>query len=303
MAFWRMLKKGNDHFEVTHLEPKVNVCEKRYVFDAEPRAGSTRALSFSPAGHCPAFEVAEDVATAVREKQQRDDVQVAELTRRGTPVAPVHTDIDGGMHPVFVAAVKKNQLGVAPQEALFVTTPPGTIPATVRPPRIPELAGAVAMENVPAAPAAKPEPATRMAIAEPEAAAKPASKSSSFFGSLFSSKSEKPAEAPAEQTAEKKHPLLDRMARIVGLRKTDTAHTDAAKPKPPTRVASHGAIKPKSAESRTVEAAPPAAKPGAVQPQTDAKGPAQQAPASTAMNGAAPVVPAGGFDSRWSGLR
>src|SRR6266516_2965555 len=36
MPFWKMLKEGNDHFEVTHLEPKVNVCEGRYVFDAEP---------------------------------------------------------------------------------------------------------------------------------------------------------------------------------------------------------------------------------------------------------------------------
>ena len=32
--FWKMLKQGNDHFEVTHLEPKVDVCENRYVFDA-----------------------------------------------------------------------------------------------------------------------------------------------------------------------------------------------------------------------------------------------------------------------------
>ena len=35
MAFWKMLKQGYDHFEVTRLEPKVDVCEKRYVFNAE----------------------------------------------------------------------------------------------------------------------------------------------------------------------------------------------------------------------------------------------------------------------------
>ena len=35
MAFWRMLKQGYDHFEVTRQEVKVNVCEKRYVFNAE----------------------------------------------------------------------------------------------------------------------------------------------------------------------------------------------------------------------------------------------------------------------------
>src|ERR1700723_1010051 len=35
MAFWKMLKQGYDHFEVTRLEPKVEVCEKRYVFNAQ----------------------------------------------------------------------------------------------------------------------------------------------------------------------------------------------------------------------------------------------------------------------------
>ena len=35
IPFWRMLKEGNDHFEVTRQEPKVEVCEKRYVFNAE----------------------------------------------------------------------------------------------------------------------------------------------------------------------------------------------------------------------------------------------------------------------------
>src|ERR1700676_2885123 len=32
-AFWKMLKEGYDHFEATKQEPKVAVCEKRYVFD------------------------------------------------------------------------------------------------------------------------------------------------------------------------------------------------------------------------------------------------------------------------------
>ena len=38
MAFWKMLKIGNDHFETTHLEPKVDVCDRRYVFDAQHTA-------------------------------------------------------------------------------------------------------------------------------------------------------------------------------------------------------------------------------------------------------------------------
>src|SRR5262249_12507933 len=54
MAFWEMLKQGYNHFEVTHLEPQVDVCEKRYVFDAES------ADRFSPAERCPAYKVRED---------------------------------------------------------------------------------------------------------------------------------------------------------------------------------------------------------------------------------------------------
>ena len=67
MAFWKMLKQGYDHFEVTRLEPKVDVCEKRYVFDAETSA------KFSAADRCPAYKVPEDIAAAVRDKQRRDD--------------------------------------------------------------------------------------------------------------------------------------------------------------------------------------------------------------------------------------
>jgi len=291
IPFWKMLKKGNDHFEVTQQEPRVSVCEKHYVFDAEARGGRG-PLSFSAAGKCPAYEVPEDIATPVREKEHRDEIQIAELTRRGTPVSPVRTGADGGMHPVFVAAVKRNQIGVAPQEALFVSTPPGTIPTTVRPPRLPELAGTVAMENVAPAPAAKPEPNTRMAITEPE---KPAARSTSFFGSLFSSKTERPAEPAAEKPAEKKPPLLSRMATAVGLRKPDPKE---AASKPQTRVASHGAIK-----SKTAEATPPKPAEAKAEPQPAAAPAPAPVAAPTAMSGAAPVVPTGTFDGRWSGLR
>jgi murein L,D-transpeptidase YafK len=31
LAFWKMLKIGNDHFETTHLEPRVDVCDRRYA--------------------------------------------------------------------------------------------------------------------------------------------------------------------------------------------------------------------------------------------------------------------------------
>jgi murein L,D-transpeptidase YafK len=86
MAFWRMLKEGHDHFEVTHLEPRVGVCEKRYIFEAESTA------NFGPADRCPAYRVPEDIVAAVGEKQRRDDMETADLINRGMPsvAAPVN---------------------------------------------------------------------------------------------------------------------------------------------------------------------------------------------------------------------
>src|ERR1700676_4971773 len=55
LAFWKMIKEGNDHFEVTHLEPKVDVCEKHYVFNAAQDPNSSKALNFNPVGKCPVY--------------------------------------------------------------------------------------------------------------------------------------------------------------------------------------------------------------------------------------------------------
>jgi murein L,D-transpeptidase YafK len=124
IPFWKMLKQGNDHFEVTHLEPKVNVCERRYVFDAEPVSGlasnppgngsrrgllidpsaaatTAAASTFNPIGWCPAYEIPQEIAVAVAEKDRRDDSQTTELVSRGISTVPDRTGRDGDMHPVF----------------------------------------------------------------------------------------------------------------------------------------------------------------------------------------------------------
>jgi murein L,D-transpeptidase YafK len=103
MAFWKMLKIGNDHFEATHLQPKVEVCNRRYVFDAQPPANSTNPLVFDPAGHCPAFVVNPKIARAALAKQRADEVEYAQLVNDNVPVAPIYSGLDGGMNKVFVA--------------------------------------------------------------------------------------------------------------------------------------------------------------------------------------------------------
>jgi murein L,D-transpeptidase YafK len=103
VAFWKMLKIGNDHFEATHLQPKVEVCDRRYVFDAQPPSNSTNPLVFDADRRCPAFVVNPKIARAVLVKQRADEVEYAQLVKDNVPVAPIYSGLDGGMNKVFLA--------------------------------------------------------------------------------------------------------------------------------------------------------------------------------------------------------
>jgi len=155
MPFWRMIKEGNDHFMVTKAEPKVDVCEKRYVFNAEPAPGT----SFRAKDKCPTFSVPVEIASAVKEKSDKDERDYNALARKGIATVAVRTGTDGGMHPTFLAKLR-------PQEALFDSeghfrpVMPSSIPlpANVNPPRAPSpeadtTSSVAAAEPAPAAPA------------------------------------------------------------------------------------------------------------------------------------------------------
>jgi hypothetical protein len=103
LAFWKMLKIGNDHFETTHLEPKVNVCDRRYVFDAQSPPNARKPLVFNPTGKCPAFVVNPKIARAALEKQRADEFEYARLLEDNVPAAPTYAELDGGMNEVFLA--------------------------------------------------------------------------------------------------------------------------------------------------------------------------------------------------------
>jgi hypothetical protein len=315
MAFWKMLKRGNDHFEVTHLEPKVDVCEKRYVFDAQAPGNPHRPLSFRATEKCPAFEVDAETAAAVEQKQHQDEIQLAELVRRGSPTAPVKTHADGGMHPVFVDAVKRNQVGVAPGGGFSLAAQaPGTIPVHVRPPRIPELSDSpiVTGSAIEVAGQERHAPAAAAPVRTASAEPKGTTQSGNLFGSLFSFSAD--TNEPKRSGATKKEDsTLDRMARFIGLRGTDPETTEsipAPKSKPrATAAATPNAVRPKPAAAdppkpaetpRVIQVAAPAPAPAPA--IAAAPAPAVQ-PASSGLNGAAPVVPTGTFDSRWSAFR
>jgi murein L,D-transpeptidase YafK len=101
LAFWQMLKTGNDHFETTQLEPKVDVCDRRYVFDAQASANVGRPPAFKPTDPCPDFVVNSKIAQAALEKQRADAREYTRLVEANVPAAPVYSALDGSMHEVF----------------------------------------------------------------------------------------------------------------------------------------------------------------------------------------------------------
>jgi murein L,D-transpeptidase YafK len=283
MPFWRMLKEGNDHFEVTHLEPKVDVCDRHYVFDAQPSANSAKALSFSPTGRCPAYEVPQEIAEPALEKQRNDDYQLTQLTKENAPVAPVAMGTDGGMNRVFAAKLQTVDVvydndghAHAPPVHPGMPTPtlsaprsePADVVAGSAPPSSHGLFSGLfggSKSNTPSA------PSTQVASSD--------SNSSSFFGSLFKKKDDA-QKAPADPQG----------VALAGLRpgKTDTPKADPQNPAP------------QSADTPKAKAAV-AAKPQPNASQQNAS--AAPAGAGGTMKGAQPVVPSGSFDGRWAGLQ
>ena len=161
MAFWKMLKEGYDYFEVTRAEPKVDVCERRYVFGAESSA------KFSPADRCPAYRVPEEIATAVREKQQRDETQIAELVSRGTATVPVKMGVDGGMNATFLTAVKSRGGPGATIHTAAGTIPPHVNPPGFEPPAEAMSASTLSLASAESKPANGPRSSVQVASAVP----------------------------------------------------------------------------------------------------------------------------------------
>ena len=80
--FWKNLKDGSDHFEVTKNEPSVLVCGKHYVFDA------TAKDEVSGSEPCPALKRDPNVEAQVAEKENEDEAKVAELAATGVKPVP-----------------------------------------------------------------------------------------------------------------------------------------------------------------------------------------------------------------------
>jgi len=283
MPFWRMLKEGNDHFEATRHEPKVSVCEKRYVFDAETNG------RFDSRAKCPAFQVPSEIATPVAAKHERDEKEFATLVARNTPTVPVKTNADGGMNEVFLAKLR-SQDKFDENGRVFSLASTKHVPAmgnNVNPPKTANLGDSETTT------ASVSPPPPRIAVASADTGS-----SGSMFGSLFNSGSamtkwlkggdeDKPAPQAAPAAATKPRPAAQT--------RTATAHPSA------------GAIRPAQSHATAAAERKPEP-PAAVQqpaPQPSVTASAAPAPAQGAgmISGAAPVVPANSFDNRWGSFR
>ncbi|MGH6664641.1 MAG: L,D-transpeptidase family protein, partial [Pseudolabrys sp.] len=304
-AFWKMIKEGYDHFEATHREPKVAVCEKHYVFDAAQPENSTKPLKFDPRGKCPAYQLDPTIADAVLDQQRQQQVEMASYIAHDVAMVPSRHGIDGGMNPVFEAKLANHTEFDNNSHTYTVagsSQTPGALPRTGNAPPVvtwqdppPQTKEAVVLASVPMP---QPAPQAKQGEALPE---QPKS-IGGLIGALFGGApaQSKPAELPESPT--------------IALR--GSTRGTAAKPKrvAPVRTAAAPAI-PQPKPHQTA----PAARPKAVAnnapaqrarstdkaPEPELRTAYSNQPASNGglLTGAQPVVPAGTFESRWTALR
>ena len=298
LAFWKNIKTGYDHFEVTHQEPRVDVCDRRYVFDAASPNGSTKPLAFSPSGKCPVYQVPSEIAELMRDRRQREGSEFAELVNRNIEVAQAHNGVDGGMNPVFY-----DKLNPTGENAQAMLSAPGALPRTpnqpaarvVLPAQPTQVASARVEEDVAVTVANVPVPRTAPQAKEGTAPQEPTI--ASLIGGMFGS-SQTPTPAVASQPAAAPQPAAKPHA------------VAAAKPAAKPTMQTASAPTPKSAPQAKVAAAPktPDLRPSVKPEQPPAREPEmrtafQSPPKAGMLSGAQPVVPAGSFESRWSAFR
>jgi murein L,D-transpeptidase YafK len=321
-AFWKMLKEGYDHFNATHQEPKVAICDRRYVFDAVAPNDSDRTLSFNATGACPAYQLDKNVADAVLDVRRQEQYKMAEYIATGVSTVPSRAGVDGGMNPVFVAKLTPQSGFDNNGRSYQVASMPGTLP------RVAEAPGALPRDSTPpAAPAeasAKREPATTaskpVAVANvpvprsapqtkqgeaPDVEQKPTT-IAGLIGSWFSGSKETPASPPEKEQAVVRGANTDLAAKpkqATPVRPTAPATVQTAVTVAPASKPRDAA--PKPAEATVRAPAPPAP---TAKVQTAKAEPPQQSELRTAystppassnglLTGAQPVVPVGSFSS------
>lgn len=74
--FWTMLKQGYDHFEITRIPPKVDVCNRSYVFN------TTSSGNYNSRSSCPAMGMPQSLALAYTKQQNSYQLKFDKLLAR-----------------------------------------------------------------------------------------------------------------------------------------------------------------------------------------------------------------------------
>ena len=134
--FWKSLKEGYDHFEITNFPPKVDVCEKRYLFNRE----AVDDADFSARSECPPVTMPASLIKAYKEKLAEEQVEFSKALRR--------YQLQQGKKDPELASLNPDQvtLVAAGSEVL----PPPTPEPVPEPPPQPEPAPGIADGEAPA---------------------------------------------------------------------------------------------------------------------------------------------------------
>lgn len=229
--FWTMLKEGYDQFEVTKVPPKVDVCEKRYVFNRVPEGAAT----FNPTAACPATTQPGTLASAYQSYQKTYNAAFDASLKKSAKIPP-KASIAGLQEANIVAEWTKKR---ARGERISIEPPAlnadGTVTQTAQMGRIDSPAGrrqaaadeaaakkAKAEEEKKAIELAKVEEKKRAAEQAKADAAAPAAEPVVATGAepVVATGTVEPADAPAEAAAAEKPGLLGgarkRIANIFG---------------------------------------------------------------------------------------
>ncbi len=204
MPFWKNLKQGSDAFEVTKLEPRVDACGKKYVFNAK----ATGFSGFNPNAGCPGYQVEPTIAKAVAAKEKADNIVIAALSKT-EPLAPDYIAQNGRMRRtldqpiVMVAAVAPEAAG-APVAATQGANG-GMQLASATPAQVATAARTGApLRTAPAVSATRSSVETTATAGAPVAAetakSEPAKSEGGFFANMFRGE-ETPAATPVPSPA------------------------------------------------------------------------------------------------------
>ena len=282
MAFWKMIKEGNDHFEVTHLEPKVDVCDRHYVFDAQ-QPPSIEAACVQPDRPLPGLYVAPEIAEPALDKQHNDEVQYAQLSRSYADRAD--QDRPRRRHEQGLPGANRRQHPAgagAPATAAGAAAARGRRQWRPQPTLASRMFGGLFGSKRP-----RSRRKSRQRILKQWSAAKPTAAASSTACSHRRNRSRHAVRAAPTTTATVDRPKA-KPAHITRPRRLQRSRRPSRK----QRTAQGRAAR--NRRGRRAKAKP------APQKEANAAAP----PATTALlNGAQAVVPAGSFDSRWGGLQ